>query len=175
MTNLLLNQGATRLCGEYAILQAFTDRGRSVSLSALYMQMHGKLFDGLGDLTSFEQLQAGVLFAAQSSGTKIELYHGDGYVYDLATFDQLVRDGWAIICGVQMSVLVPGQDYGHFFYLPNGSGIHFDNGVPFVNVEDTYALYDGDTGTLPLPALHAAMQANWTGPTGQDALAWKWL
>lgn len=174
---MILNQGPTHNCGEYAILQAFSDQGKSLSLDVLYTQMHGSPLPagGDGDLTSFEQMQTGLRSAAQLSGLKIELFNGDGYVYDLLTFDQLVRDGWCLIPGLAMQYVIAGQEYGHYLYVPPQAGIDFYGGVPYVNVEDTYHVYDGDGGRLALALLHAGMVANWTGPNGQDAIAWRYL
>jgi len=173
---VILNQGPTHNCGEYAILQACADRGKSISLDVLYTQMHGVPLPagGDGDLTSFEQMQTGIKAASQMAGLRLTLYNGDGYVYDLLTFDQLVRDGWMLIPGLAMQYVIPGNGYGHYLLVPSQDGIDFYGGVPYVNIEDTYHLYDGDGSRLPLASLHAGMAANWTGPTGQDAIAWKW-
>lgn len=175
-----LDQGATSNCGEWSIIQAFADGGHSVPLDNLYLQMHGVPLpaNGDGDPTSFTQMQAGILAAAAMSGAAVELWRGDGYVYDLPDFDQLLRDRWCVIAGVQESIIHPGQAYGHFLYCPpSGGGAlgYSPDGTPFVIVQDTYHRFDGDNGSVNLATLHAAMVGNWTGPSGQDAIAWRFI
>jgi hypothetical protein len=171
-----LNQGPTRLCWAECVQEAFAGAGYSVSIYDLYKQVKGVDYAPPGEAAGFGELTACVRAAAALAGAGLTWYGKAGAVNDLATFDQLLRDGsWVVIVGANEQALVDdlglGESaaYGHYFLCRH---IDFDgDGRPQTAIIDSYRAYDHVPVRVPLGAVHDAMRRNWD--PNYDALAFQ--
>jgi hypothetical protein len=171
-----LNQGPTRLCWAECVQEAFAATGRSVGLDDLYRQVKGVDYTPPGTAATFGELAACVRAAGTLTGTGIRWFGVEGRVNDLATFDQLLRDGsWIVIVGASEQALVDdlalgeSAGYGHFFVCRH---LDFDgDGIPETDTIDSYRAYDHVPIRVPLTAIHDAMVKNWDA--NYDALAFQ--
>ena len=171
-----LNQGPTRLCWAECVQEAFAGAGYSVSVYDLYRQVKGQDYVPPGEAATFLELTACVRAAAALTRATLRWYGAAGRVNDLATFDQLLRDGsWVVIVGANEQALVndlglaESAGYGHYFLCRH---IDFDgDGVADTDTIDSYRAYDHVPVRIPLTAVHDAMVRNWDA--GYDALAFQ--
>lgn len=171
-----LNQGSTRLCWAECVQEAFAGADYSASVYDLYRQVKGRDYVPPGEAATFAELTACVRAAAALTGATMHWYAGDGRVNDLATFDQLLRDGsWVVIVGANEQALVSdlrlaeSAGYGHYFLCRH---IDFDgDGTPETDTIDSYRFYDHVPVRIPLAVVHDAMVRNWDAD--YDALAFR--
>jgi hypothetical protein len=171
-----LNQGPTRLCWAECVQEAFAGSGNSVSVYDLYKQVKGADYTPPGEGATFAELTACVRGAALLTGVRLRWFGLEGRVNDLATFDQLLRDGtWIVIVGANEQALVDDlalaeqAGYGHYFLCRH---LDFDgDGRPDTDTVDSYRGYDHVPVRIPLAAVHDAMRRNWDA--NYDALAFQ--
>jgi hypothetical protein len=171
-----LNQGQTRLCWAECVQEAFAGSGNSVSVYDLYKQVKGADYTPPGEGATFAELTACVRGAALLTGVRLRWFGLEGRVNDLATFDQLLRDGtWIVIVGANEQALVDDlalaeqAGYGHYFLCRH---LDFDgDGRPDTDTVDSYRGYDHVPVRIPLAAVHDAMRRNWDA--NYDALAFQ--
>ena len=171
-----LDQGPTRLCWAECVQEVFAGAGYSVSVYDLYRQVKGRDYVPPGETATFAELTACVRAAAALTGATLRWYGVGGRVNDLATFDQLLRDGnWLVIVGANEQTLVndlglaESVDYGHYFLCRH---VDFDgDGTPETDTIDSYRSYDHVPVRIPLTAVHDAMVRNWDAE--YDALAFQ--
>lgn len=164
------NQGPTRLCGWYCLAEYAQFLGLSVSPVALYEQVKGYAYVAPGDTSNFDQLFIGVKYIQQLAGAQgIDWYADQGYINDPNAIRDAVAKDYCVIAGIQESVLIPGQNYGHFVVI-RSIDANLD-GTAEANIADSYREIDGGTDRYDWGTFVSAMAANWN--PNCDALGFK--